>query len=147
MILKTFLTQQRNYSIGKVAAPPRTFILEGLMIRRPVDIAEYQMKYFSEKVNTLINNLPTSPTNPLKWIREAKLNWRQDVIMDKFKFKEINLLQTIKLIGGLGNSTSAGIVNIDALAIKAAAVPLAPPLMHLVNTSTEDFSPSSNLLS
>ena len=58
--------------------------------------------------------------------------------MDKFKFKEINLLQTIKLIGGLGNSTSAGIDNIDALAIKAAAVHLAHPLMHLVNTSLKN---------
>ena len=109
--------------------------MEGLWIRRPVDIAEHQMKYFSGKVNSLINNLPASPTNPLKWISEAKSKWRQDVTSDKFKFKEITLLQTIKLIGGLGNSTSAGINNIDALALKAAATHLAPPLMHLVNTS------------
>ena len=95
------------------------------------------MNFFRGKVNGLISGLPPSQFNPLKWIMEAKLKWKHNSKVGDFTFKNVNLNKTIHLISGLANSTSSGIDHIDSLAIKAAVTDLAPPLMHLINTSLQ----------
>ena len=119
----------------KAGSGPQKFLIQGKLIERPIDLANTQIKYFSDKVNKLINNLPASTTNPLMWLEKAMLRWESHGKFPKFTFRELTLSETIQLVSGLGNSTSAGIDYIDALAIKSAIVSLASPLRHLINTS------------
>ena len=114
---------------------PQSFLVDGVLVKRPVDLANLQMKFFVEKVNKLIHSLPATNTNPLKWIRDAMYKWKLKGQLPVFTFTELTLLETVKLIGSLGNSTSFGTDNIDALAIKSAAVYLAPPIRHMINVS------------
>ena len=93
------------------------------------------MDYFENKVDKLISDLPTTNTNPLKWLISAMERWTNKGKCPTFYFKEISLSDTIKLISTLNNSTSSGIDNIDSLAIKAATSHLAPPIRHLINSS------------
>ena len=62
-------------------------------------------------------------------------NWSQKGKFPSFKFQEISVSQTLNLIGKLSNSNSLGTDDIDSIAIKQAAVQLAPPIRHIVNTS------------
>ena len=117
------------------AEAPQTLISGGLVVRRPVDLANCQMDYFVEKVRKLTNNLPQQGHNPLRWLNTAMSKWKNRDSLQQFSFKELSLQDTVKIIGSLGNSTSFGVDEIDALAIKAAVVHLAPPLRHMVNVS------------
>ena len=119
----------------KTGSSPQSFLIQGKWIRRPVDLANEQMKFFNEKVRKLIHNLPVTPTNPLGWLINARMKWKHKDKIGNFSFKQITLLETNQLITSLGNSTTAGIDLIDALTIKSVASELAPPIQHLINTS------------
>ena len=100
------------------------------------------MDYFYGKIRRLTNQLPNEGINPLIWLQRAMESWDDRRKLLEFHFKDISLLQTIKYIGDMGNSTSYGRDSIDALAIKSAAQHLAPPIRHLINTSlgTSEFA-------
>ena len=81
------------------------------------------------------HRLVVTGTNPLKWFKVAMDRWEDRGKLESFTFQEITFNQTVQLISKLENSTSFGTDSIDALAIKAAAVSLAPPIRHLINVS------------
>ena len=83
----------------------------------------------------LSQRLQSTGINPLKWLKLAMESWEDRRNLPIFTFKELSLIQTVHLISKLGNSVSYGADSIDALAIKAAAVHLAPPIRHLINVS------------
>ena len=114
---------------------PLSFLSEGILVKRPVDIANLQITYFVDKIKGLVDNLPRTNTNPLGWLQKAMERWDERGKFPKFKFKEISHLKTSQLISNLNNSTAFGIDYIDALALKAAATHLIAPIQHLVNTS------------
>ena len=119
----------------KTGSSPQNFLIHGKWIRRPVELANEQMKFFNMKVNKLIDNLPVTQTNPLEWLTNARMKWKNKDNIRCLHFREISLLETTQLITSLGNSTTSGIDLIDALAIKSVAAELAPPIQHLINTS------------
>ena len=119
----------------KNGSSPQSFLVDGILIRKPEELANYQMKFFFEKVKTLTNKLQGTNTDPLSWLKKAMINWNKKGKFQKFHFREISISETVNLIGQLGNSTSFGIDEIDALAIKAATVHLTTPIRHLVNVS------------
>ena len=123
--------------MGGGAGAPLSLLQDGSLIRRPVDLANCQMRFFSEKVKKLVSNLPARKYNPLWWLNDSMSIWSGRNNLKTFSFKETSLLDTIHLISGLGNSTTFGTDLIDALAIKAAATDLAPPLRHMINISLE----------
>ena len=117
------------------AGAPQSLLADGVLIRRPVDMANCQMKFFNKKVKRLISNLPAKKYNPLMWLNDSMTKWSGRIHLQKFSFSEISHLDTVKLIAALGNSTTFGTDLIDALAIKAAATDLALPLNHMINVS------------
>ena len=117
------------------AEAPQSLIDRGLVVRRPVDLANCQMKFFNQKVKKLVDNLPAQKCYPLWWLNDAFLKWDNKDSIPQFTFRKLSLLETIQLISSLRNSTSFGLDKIDALAIKAAVSHLAPPLQHMINCS------------
>ena len=136
--VKNIYKTTRRLLNWKGGGGPQSFLKNGLLVRRPIDLANLQMEFFNNKVKGLISNLPVTNTNPLKWIKNSMESWKAGKVGRKlpiFKFRELTLLETVTLIGDLGNSTSFGTDLIDALAIKTAAVHLEPPIMYMINTS------------
>ena len=133
--VKNIYNMARRILHWEGAGAPQSFLSDGILIRRPIDLANLQMKYFDTKVKTLITNLSAPKFNPLKWLNECMDRWSNKINLQKFTFKEISLQETLNLIAALGNSTTFGIDLIDATAIKVAAIDLAPPLRHLINVS------------
>ena len=119
----------------KKGGSPHSFLIEGKLYRRPDELANIQVDYFTEKVRKLSQRIQSTGTNPLRWLKVAMESWEDRRKLPTFKFSELSLIQVIHLISKLGNSVSYGTDNIDALAIKAAAVHLAPPIRHLINIS------------
>ena len=88
-----------------------------------------------KKVKTLMEDLPATQEDPLKWLRGAFSRWERKGKLDIFQFREVTLDETIKMIGRLSNSTAFGIDSIDSLSIKLATLHLAQPIRHLINVS------------
>ena len=132
---KNIYKMTRNMLNWKTGGSPQCFLLEGQTFRKPVDLANLQLKFFNDKVDKLTRGLGTENINPLKWLITALDKWRMKGKFDSFKFHELSLSEILKLISKMGNSTSLGTDYIDSMALKSAAVELGPPLRHLVNTS------------
>ena len=61
--------------------------------------------------------------------------WEERDARPIFKFREISLSETVKLISTLGNSEAFGTDNLDSLGIKTVIGEISGPIQHLVNTS------------
>ena len=123
-----------NFNSG---GSPQCFLIDGNPLRRPVDLANVQMNFFVEKVRKLSRGLVNNGVNPLKWLQDAMARWHFNGKFQKFHFQEITLQETLNLIRKLGNTSSLGTDEIDAIAIKSVSVHLAPPIRHLINTSLQ----------
>ena len=133
--VKNILKTTKKLLNSKSGGAPKNLLIDGKLLKRPVEVANSQMLYFHNKVRKLSNQLPDTNINPLKWLQKALDNWDSKGKFPSFTFSEISLQDTISLISQLGNSTSFGSDNIDALAIKAVTLDLAIPIKHLINTS------------
>ena len=89
-----------------------------------------QINFYDKKIIKLNRNLPDNPSDTLEELREAMSKWTGAGQRDIFKLKEISLslTDTVKLIGQLGNSTTFGHDQLDALTFKLAATSLFKPL-------------------
>ena len=114
---------------------PRSFLINGTLVRKPVELATAQMAYYTKKVKTLMDNLPISQDNPLKWLIRAKDKWSGSESLPTFNFCEVTRDETIGMIGKLNNSMAYGIDFIDSLSVKLVTQHLADPLRHLINVS------------
>ena len=114
---------------------PKSLLSGGKIWRKPIDIANIQQHYFSQKILKIMNNLPVTQTNPLSWVMRALNRWEMKGKIRKFKFRDVTESEIVKSLAKLSNSTSFGIDNIDALALKAVAPQLIKPLKHLTNVS------------
>ena len=132
---KNIYRTTKNLLNWETGGAPKTFLVEGKLFRRPIDLANLQQDYFTTKIRKLILRLPATGLNPLSWLNNAMESWTGKGKFPTFKFKEVSLIDTVKYISTLSNSTTFGTDNIDALSIKAAALYLAPPIKHLINTS------------
>ena len=107
----------------KSAGPPCTFLKDGRLIKKPLELANIQLEHFSSKISQLMERLanqPSPPRNPLNYLEEALQRW------------------ILILISKLGNTTACGLDEIDAQTIKLAAENLIMPIKHLVNTSLRE---------
>ena len=137
-MLKIFTNRQKKLLKFKTAGPPSTFLKNGTLIKKPIELATIQLEYFSEKIDKLMNRLANQPQtlrNPLEYLELALQRWENKQKVPKFKFREVTTQETIKMIAKLGNSTACGLDELDAHSIKLAADSLILPIKHLVNTS------------
>ena len=82
-----YSTAKKLLSLKK-GSSPQSFLVEGQLIRRPVDLAKIQMDYFRDKVIQLVDNLPATNTNPLKWLVKAMRRWQYQGKFPKFLTQE-----------------------------------------------------------
>ena len=82
--IKNIYNTTRKILNWKGAEAPQTLLMGGLVVRRPIDLANCQMKFFVEKVRKLTSNLPPQRHNPLKWLNEAMSKWSNRNSLQKF---------------------------------------------------------------
>ena len=132
---KNMFGTTRNLLGWNSGGMPKSFLSAGKIWRRPIDLANLQQDYFKTKISKIMESLPVTQTDPLKWLIAAMNRWEMKGKLEKFEFREVTESEIIKSLAKLSNSTSFGIDGIDALALKAAAPTLIKPLKHLVNVS------------
>ena len=70
----------------KSGGSPHSLLVEGKLLRRPVELAEVQINYFTKKVEKLTRGLRITNTNPLKWLQQAMFRWENRGKFTKFNF-------------------------------------------------------------
>ena len=125
---------------GKPTTSPQQYIDDGKIISKPAEMANLQLDHYVEKVDSILNNLPTANRNPLRYLDSALDKWAHKDARPFFKFKEITLSETSVLISTLSQSSSSGHGGLTSLAIKSAMGKLLIPVQHIVNTSFKSES-------
>ena len=111
------------------------FLDQGKIIRKPQEMANLQINHYESKINLIIQKLPKSDRNPLRYLEKAFDKWDQSQLVPKFNFNEITLEETGRLVASLANSSSFGHDGLDVMALKSGGSGLLKPLQHLINTS------------
>ena len=114
--------------------PP--FIINGEQISAPQKLADVQLWAFKNKIEKLMQNLPTLKGDPLVLLKNALQKW--GMFADrrpKFIFKNITPKKNAGIHLKMGNSTSHGNDQIDALSIISVPDLLAEPLCFITNLS------------
>ena len=126
--------QQLGWSTG---GPPEVFLLDGKSESAPGKLANAQMKFYEENMKKLTDKLGEDREggDPVATLQEAIDKWPGAVDRPVFKFRDINISETVELIRKLGNSTAFGHVRLDSLTFKLVASSLYIPLNHLINLS------------
>ena len=132
---KSIFKTTKNLLNWKSGGSPQSFLIDGRLYRRPVELANLQLDYFIQKVDKLTSRFRNNNTNPLRWLIPAMNKWEGKGTFPKFIFEELTLEKVSQLISDLGNSSSMGTDSIDARALKDATSILAPPIKHIINVS------------
>ena len=119
----------------KAGLLPQQFLKDGVLLRKPEEMANHQMSYYEGKVQGLLRNIPVSTRNPLRFLEAALNSWTEKDARPIFKFKIITLTETESLLANMSDSLALGHDRIDSSGIKAAKDYLARPIMHIINTS------------
>ena len=114
---------------------PQQYLNEGTLIRKPAEMANFQMDFYVKKISDLMSKIKDEGRNPLRLLDAAIDRWEDKDKVELFEFKRISLAETSRLIATMAESTSHGHDKIDSIGIKAAADKLSRPLQHLINTS------------
>ena len=122
----------------KDGSSPQCYQKDGKMIRKPCDMADLQLNYYTEKISTLQSKIPVSNRNPHRFLDCALANWADKDERAVFNFREITIMETSQLISSLAGSTALGHDEIDSLAIKSAAQHLINPLRKIINMSLSE---------
>ena len=117
---------------------PTSFLIEGRLVRKPKDLANAQLEHYATKIENLRGKQWPKEDDPLNSLRSALGKWSKKDQMKVFNFKEINLLETSKLVKGMSNSVSFGHDQLDAVTMKLVLPQILIPLNHLINTSLQN---------
>ena len=120
---------------------PRTFFSNGRFIRKPKELANEQLNFYERKMNKIMLKMRTMTGNfqdPIRRLEQALERWEGRHLISEFKFKEINALETSRMVAKLGNTTSHGHDKIDAMFVKLILPAILNPLTHLINSSLRE---------
>ena len=129
-----FTTTRNLIGINGVA-PPDCFLVSGRTVVKQDEIANTQIKFYSEKVKKIKNWLPQVNHDPLKFLRRAMDRWTPQDGKPKFSLKSTNLKEVMLLISKIKGSHAYGTDELDASMIKLAAPVIAPIITHVINLS------------
>ena len=116
--------------------PPTCFLLAGRRIEGHREIANIQIRYFSDKLKKLTEKLPTVTGDPLTTLKKAVNNWGEQWTNVEFLTLQPARISEVKYImDNLGNRTVFGRDLIDSLSVKVASESLCRPVCHLINLS------------
>ena len=101
-------------------------------------MAEIQKDSFKNKVDKFISQLRQPEIDPLSALQMALEDWgdRKD-LRPELTLNKISELETLALVNKLGNNTSYGNDELNAMAIKLAAGILYKPITYVINLSIE----------
>ena len=115
---------------------PTSFVINGSKITKPQEMANAQSKAFTDKTSKLLREIPLSATDPCETLTKSLDKWgSQKMKREKFEFKKITNIDTLKVLKDLGNTTSSANDSIDSLSLKHGAQYLHGPITHIVNCS------------
>ena len=115
---------------------PTSFLIGGNKVTDPQTMANIQSDTFHDKTTKLLEDLPPSTVDPCAELKKSLDKWgvsRDN--REKFEFKPINNMDTLKILNDLGNTTSSAHDRLDALSLKHGAQLLHGPVTHIVNCS------------
>ena len=133
-VRKTFRTTKEILGWSS-QGQPGCFLIRGIIIRRPIELANALQDYFEDKIRNLMGKLKKWESDPLDILNKSMESWSERSNLPTFSLREISVSETLKIIERLGNSTAYGRDGLDALAVKTAKDYLSPHICHLVNTS------------
>ena len=113
----------------KTSGAPTQIFYNGVLENKPFRIATCMNEYFISKVNSIINNLPISDSDPLKTLLV------KDIRLEPFQLRPAHPDTIDKIIKALKNSKSAGVDFLDTAAIKLISDDIVPAITHIVNLS------------
>ena len=123
---------------------PRSFLWEGNIWRKPLDLANIQSKFFEMKMERLEEQLNLQSnvrqTDPVDRLKVALGKWSESEKVKIFSFQNVSLSQTAKQIRELGNSISFGYNEIDANVLKLILPSIIAPINHITNLSLSTSS-------
>ena len=114
---------------------PESFQINGRMVSAPKTMAQILMKLFVNKIQELRAHLPPRRNNPLTTLRNAFTRWKRSGDIPELILKEIDELETFKIMSSMSTSTSFGRDELDSSTIKVTAKYLHKPLKHIINLS------------
>ena len=114
---------------------PLTLIIDGKPVRKPEQMANFQLDYYVEKIKKILITLQNVTGDPYRVLDAALEKWDETENIGEFEFRNVTLVETAKFISSLSDSTAFGHDLIDSIAIKSAAYQLIRPIQHLVNSS------------
>ena len=110
--------------------PPVSFQVDGKIVSAPKELADIQINHCHDKNNKLMEEVATNvqqdPTEVLRRVIERRNSQRLEE--QKLEIRQITLKGTAEIFSKLGNSTSRGYDNLDALSLKLAATELIKPV-------------------
>ena len=107
---------------------PQQFVLQG-------KVANALSDFYDKKVKYILAKIPTSGRNPHCLLDRALESWIGRDSFPSFKFREISILETSKIIQSMSNSTALGHDSLDSKGIKDCSVHLAKQINHMINVS------------
>ena len=132
---KSLYSKTKSHLGWKSGGPPQSFLIEGKKVSAPQEMAQEQLKFFNNKIDKLISELPPRTEDPLTILKHRMSKLGSPANRKILTFKTINEIDTLRLINKLGNSTAFGADLIDSKSIKLAVLHLYKPIMYLINLS------------
>ena len=114
---------------------PQQLLHRGTLVRKPVEIANLLIDFYSEKVKKLTSNFGPPNKGPHYFLDLALNSWQEKDRQNIFEFREITAQETANLLSSLSSSKAAGHDKLESFGIKMAGLSLIPPVRHLINTS------------
>ena len=119
----------------RAAGPPTSFLISGRLVRKQDDLANAQLDYYIEKLDTIRKSLPKVRNDPLRYISKLFKKWNPPGGKPKFSLKSVTVQETLKMLSNLKHSHSFGRDELDPATIKLVAPILAPTFTHIINLS------------
>ena len=99
---------------------PTSLMKDGKLCQKPEDIVNIHNDYFNNKVETVMAGLPADWKDPLEILTRTMDKWKTNNTSRQMELKEIEEIETLKIINTLSSSTAHGDDRLDSLTIKMA---------------------------
>ena len=91
---------------GRTMDPPQVLVVEGKRITSPKELANEQIKYFSSKIEKIMQNIPRPTEDPLRVLSKALENWEAADNRVTFEFRKVTAEETLAAMKLLGKQLS-----------------------------------------
>ena len=119
----------------KGRSPPSCFLMNGKFVRKQLDVANLQSRYYKDKVDLIKSTLPQVNLDPLDLLRKAFNKWKPREKIPEFQIKPVTTKEVSMMIRKMKNSTAFGHDGLNPIFIKFGATFFTGPITHVINSS------------